>query len=199
MRQSSNLTTVNMPAMIMMLFTLYTLCTPAFASSKKPDPELRLALMQAVNDANSFEDRFHAEVWLMDMSSRLKRFVENDRERMEILRNVHAEAARAKLPPELVLAVIDTESAFNRWAISVVGAQGLMQVMPFWLKEIGREGDNLFSIKTNLRFGCTILRHYLDKENGDFNRALARYNGSLGKAKYPRKVFKKLRKRWYKR
>ncbi|MDH5325049.1 MAG: lytic transglycosylase domain-containing protein [Gammaproteobacteria bacterium] len=161
------------------------------------DPELRQALMRAVNDSSSFNDRFHAEVWLLDMSTRLQRFIEDDRERINLLRNIHQEATRADLPPELVLAVIDTESAFNRWAISVVGAQGLMQVMPFWLKEIGREGDNLFSVKTNLRFGCTILKHYLDKEKGDLRRALARYNGSIGKAKYPNKVFKKLRTRWF--
>ena len=103
------------------------------------------------------------------------------------------------LPPEMVLAVIQTESNFDRWAISVAGAQGLMQIMPFWLREIGIEGDSLFSIKTNLRFGCTILRHYLDKEKGDWTKALARYNGSYGKAKYPRKVFANLRKNWFRR
>ena len=133
------------------------------------------------------------------MSSRLQRRLQDDQERLELLKNVHYEATRANLPPELVLAVIETESNFNRWAISVVGAQGLMQIMPFWLNEIGRKGDNLFSIRTNLRFGCTILRHYLDKEKGDWNRALARYNGSLGRYKYPNKVFDKLRKNWYKR
>ena len=167
-----------------------------FARTSKPDPELRALLAKAVHDTDSFKDRFDAEVWLMDMSARLKRRMSDDRARIELLKNVHYEATRADLPPELVLAVIETESNFNRWAISVVGAQGLMQIMPFWLNEIGREGDNLFTVSTNLRFGCTILRHYLDREKGNISRALGRYNGSLGKVKYPNKVLDKLRRNW---
>lgn len=163
------------------------------------DPELRAELVKAVNEADSFNDRFDAEVWLMDMSNRLRNRLNDKQERLDFLRAVHHEAMRADLPPEMVLAVIQTESNFNRWAISVAGAQGLMQVMPFWLKEIGRNGDSLFSIKTNLRLGCTILRHYLDKEKGDWTKALARYNGSIGKAVYPRKVFNNLRTHWFKR
>lgn len=169
------------------------------AASTRVDAELREALVKAVAQADSFKDRFEAEVWLMDMSKRLEKRVADKQERLELLKNIHYEATRADLPPEMVLAVIQTESNFNRWAISVAGAQGLMQIMPFWLKEIGREGDSLFSIRTNLRFGCTILRHYLDKENGDWTKALARYNGSYGKAKYPRKVFANLRKNWFRR
>jgi len=168
-----------------------------FARATKPDPELRALLAKAAYDTDSFKDRFDAEVWLMDMSARLKRRMSDDRARIELLKNVHYEATRADLPPELVLAVIETESNFNRWAISVVGAQGLMQIMPFWLKEIGREDDNLFTVSTNLRFGCTILRHYLDREKGNISRALGRYNGSLGKVKYPNKVLDKLRRNWY--
>ena len=103
----------------------------------------------------------------------------------------------ADLPPELVLAVIDVESNFDRFAISRVGARGLMQIMPFWLDEIGRPDDNLMHIHTNLRFGCTILKYYLDMENGDLIRALGRYNGSLGKRRYPNKVLDKLRLKWY--
>jgi soluble lytic murein transglycosylase-like protein len=163
------------------------------------DPELRQELIKAVNDSDSFTDRFDAEVWLMDMSNRLKKRLSDEKERLKLLRIVHHEAARAQLPPEMVLAVIQTESNFNRWAISRVGAQGLMQVMPFWLKEIGRKNDSLFSIKTNLRLGCTILRHYLDKEKGDWTKALARYNGSIGRAIYPRKVFDNLRAHWFRR
>ena len=169
----------------------------AAARPQAPDPELRALLIQAANETDSFKDRFDAEVWLMDMSSRLQRRMADNQARIELLKNVHYEASRADLPPELVLAVIETESNFNRWAISVVGAQGLMQIMPFWLKEIGRDNDNLFQITTNLRFGCTILRHYLDKEKGNISRALARYNGSLGKVKYPNKVLEKLRRHWY--
>lgn len=169
------------------------------AANANRDAELRNALLKAVQESDSFTDRFEAEVWLMDMSIRLKRRMKDDKERIEFLKNVHYEATRADLPPELVLAVIQTESNFDRWAISVAGAQGLMQVMPFWLKEIGRDGDSLFSVQTNLRFGCTILRHYLDKEKGNLTRALARYNGSLGRFKYPNKVYKNLRTNWFRR
>jgi len=109
---------------------------------------------------------------------------------------VHSEATRANLPPELVLALIQVESRFDRYAISSAGAQGLMQIMPFWLKEIGHPGDNLFRPSTNLRMGCTILRYYMDKEKGNLTRALARYNGSLGSFRYPNLVFQALRTRW---
>jgi soluble lytic murein transglycosylase-like protein len=171
----------------------------ASTREQRPDPELRAALVNAVNSSDSFTDRFHAEVWLMDMSKRLAKRVPETASRLELLKSIHYEATRAKLPPEMVLAVIEVESNFNQWAISVVGAQGLMQIMPFWLNEIGRDGDNLFSVKTNLRFGCTILKHYLKKEKGNWTRALARYNGSLGRFKYPNKVFKKLSKNWFRR
>lgn len=166
---------------------------------QRVDGDLRNALMKAVNSSDSFTDRFEAEVWLTDMSSRLERYMPDPDQRIFLLKNVHYEAKRANLAPELVLSVIHVESLFNRWAISSVGAQGLMQIMPFWLKEIGRDGDSLFDIKTNLRFGCTILRHYLDKEKGNLTRALARYNGSLGRFKYPNKVFDRLQTRWFRR
>ena len=162
-----------------------------------PDPELREILRAAANDTDSFPDRFEAEVWLTDMSRRLARQVEDPEERIEILTLVHYEASRVKLPPELILAVIEVESNFDRYAISVAGAIGLMQIMPFWLDEIGRPKDNLLHIDTNLRYGCTILRFYYDKENGDLRRALGRYNGSLGKRKYPNKVIDKLSKKWF--
>ena len=168
------------------------------AAEQVPDPELRDILLAAATEADSFEDRFDAEVWLTDMSARLARQVKDPKERMEILTRVHYEAARVDLPPELILAVIDVESNFDRYAISVAGALGLMQVMPFWKDEIGRPDDNLNRIDTNLRYGCTILRYYLDKENGDLRRALGRYNGSLGKRKYPNKVVDKLSNKWFK-
>lgn len=158
---------------------------------------MRQLLIKAINDTDSFDDRFHAEVWLSDMSTRLKGRVGDPTERLKILELVHEEAARASLPPELVLAVIDVESNFDRFAISSAGARGLMQVMPFWLDEIGRPGDDLFDIHTNLRFGCTILKLYLDRERGDRTRALARYNGSVGKSWYPQRIYKALTKRWY--
>ncbi len=133
------------------------------------------------------------------MSGRLRSRVTNPIERLEILRNVHREASAAGLDPELVLAVIDVESNFDRFAISSAGARGLMQVMPFWLEELGRPDDNLFRIRTNLSFGCAILRIYLDMERNNLSRALARYNGSLGKTWYPERVFKALRARWFAR
>ena len=162
-----------------------------------PDPELREALRAAASETPSFMDRFDAEVWLTDMSRRLERQVRDPDERIRILKLVHMEANRVELPPELILAVIETESNFDRYAISVAGAIGLMQIMPFWLNEIGRPDDNLLHIETNLRYGCTILRFYLDKENGDLRRALGRYNGSLGVRKYPNKVIDKLSKKWF--
>ncbi len=171
----------------------------ATTAPQNSDESLRQALIKAINDTDSFQNRFDAEVWLTDYSHRLKKRITDDKERIELLKTVHLEAKRANLPPEMVLAVIAVESNFDRWAISSAGARGLMQIMPFWLKEIGRPNDNLFHLDINLRFGCTILRHYLDIEKGDYTRALGRYNGSLGSHKYPNKVFTSLRKYWYKR
>jgi len=173
------------------------LSLPAFATAQdKTDPQLQKLLQKAVAESDSFVDRFEAEVWLMDMSNRLQKKVPQPEKRLKLLKQIHFEARRAKLHPELVLAVIDVESNFNRFAISKAGAMGLMQVMPFWLKEIGRPGDNLFSVRTNLRMGCTILKYYLDKEKGNLTRALMRYNGSLGSYRYTRKVFNALDFRW---
>ena len=178
-------------------FLLLAIAAGSALAQQEPDPELRKLLRSAANEADSFPDRFDAQVWLSDMSGRLARQVENDEERIEILKRVHYEATRVDVAPELVLAVIDVESNFDRYAISIAGARGLMQIMPFWLDEIGRPDDNLLHIDTNLRFGCTILKYYLDMEKGDLKRALGRYNGSLGKRKYPNKVLDKLRLKWY--
>lgn len=171
-----------------------------FANTSLPvDQTLRNLLENAINEADSFEDRFDAEVWLLDMSNRLEKKIPEAQKRLQFLKQVHYEARRAKLIPELVLAVIHVESNFDRFAISSAGAMGLMQVMPFWLKEIGRPGDNLFHLRTNLRMGCTILRYYLDKEKGNLTHALMRYNGSLGSFRYTNKVFKKLDRHWRRR
>ena len=175
---------------------LIALAVPT-AAQERPDPALVELLRQAANDTDSFADHFDAQVWLTDMSSRLARQVVDPQERIEILKRVHLEAVRASLAPELVLAVIDVESNFDKYAISVAGARGLMQIMPFWLDEIGRPDDNLIHVGTNLRFGCTILKYYLEIEEGDLKRALGRYNGSLGKRTYPNKVLDKLRLKWY--
>lgn len=168
---------------------------PADAST---DPELRKLLKEAIESDSGFEDRFDAQVWLLDMSLRLEKFVKDPKTRIELLKQVHYEARRVGIEPELVLAVIEVESRFDEFAISVAGARGLMQVMPFWLNEIGISDQNLFKIRTNLRMGCTILRYYIDMEPHDLVRALARYNGSLGKTVYPNKVITALRKRWFK-
>lgn len=176
-----------------------SLSAPEIAiAEREVDPELRSVLRTAASEADSFPDRFEAEVWLTDMSARLARQVEDPEERIQILTRVHYEATRVELPPELVLAVIEVESNFDRYAISVAGAIGLMQIMPFWLDEIGRPNDNLLHVGTNLRYGCTILKYYLDKEGGDLRRALGRYNGSLGKRRYPNKVIDKLTRKWFK-
>ncbi|MCF6322786.1 MAG: lytic transglycosylase domain-containing protein [Gammaproteobacteria bacterium] len=185
------------------LLTLALCCllttSPLLAKERAADSELRNLLISAINDSKSFQDRFEAEVWLLDMSQRLqhRNRKQDQKHQMQLLKLIHAEAMRAELAPELVLAVIEVESNFDRWALSHAGAQGLMQVMPFWLKEIGKPGDNLFHVQTNLRLGCTILKYYLDKEDGDLTRGLARYNGSLGRNVYPNKVFNALRERWY--
>ena len=183
----------------LLLITISPLVHANKASSNKPkvDSELRDALRNAVNDATSFEDEFAAQVWLVDMATRLKRYIKDDKKRLDFLRMVHQEASRADLSPELVMALIHVESGFQRFALSVVGAQGYMQVMPFWKKEIGRLDDNLMKTRTNLRYGCTILKHYLKREKGDWIRALARYNGSLGRTKYPEKVMMFWEKYWF--
>jgi len=167
------------------------------ATTERPDNLMRRLLIEAIDSAGSFHDRFDAEVWLSDMSNRLKIRISDPQERLRILRNVHYEASRAGLPPELVLAVIDVESHFDRFAISSAGARGLMQVMPFWLDEIGRPDDDLFDIRTNLRLGCAILKLYLQREHGDRTRELARYNGSIGAAGYPQRIYQALSRHWY--
>ena len=178
---------------------LLTLTAAANAAvQERPDADDRALLTHAIANAQSFNDRFEAEVWLTDMATRLQRWDEiPPDERIQILKTVHQEATHAGLAPELVLSVIHVESNFDRFAISSAGARGLMQVMPFWLNELERPDDDLFDIRTNIRFGCTILKHYLDREKGNHQRALARYNGSVGKTWYPIRVFDAMRKRWY--
>jgi len=173
---------------------------PVTVSADDPqevDPELLALLTQAASESDSFKDHFEATVWLTDMSHRLRKKVPNKELRIRLLKNIHYEATRAKLDPGLVMAIVDVESNFNPYAISRVGARGLMQVMPFWLKKIGKPGDSLFNVRTNLRLGCTIFKHYLEKEKGNMTAALSRYNGSRGKYKYPKKVYYALDNRWF--
>lgn len=189
------------PRRCLLLITLTMLVgllplTVGATTSEYPDPELRVAMKKAISEADSFQDRFDAEVWLVDMSRRLQPYVPDDHTRLELLKYVHREAVSNRLRPELVLAVIHVESRFDQWAISRAGAMGYMQIMPFWLKEMGTPHRSLFDMKLNVRMGCVILRHYLNKEDGNLTRALARYNGSLGSPRYPNLVYRALRKHW---
>jgi len=160
------------------------------------DPELRDKLKLTVSQASSFDDRFDAEVWLVQKSAVLKKYIKDDDKRLNILKEIHYAATEAEVPPEFVLAVIQVESLFDSYAVSSVGAQGMMQVMPFWKKEIGRDNDNLIDMRTNLRYGCTILKHYLDRAKGNWAEALARYNGSYGKLWYPERVMNAWQRNW---
>lgn len=162
----------------------------------KPDPELVALVRQAEADHRGFTDKYAAEVWLTDMSQRLAPFVPDTQARLKLLDLIHAEATRAQVPPQLVLALIQVESKFDPYAVSNAGAVGLMQIMPFWLKLIGRTDDSLVHARTNLRMGCTILKYYLDKSHGDIREALQRYNGATVGIDYSDRVLKALSRRW---
>lgn len=144
-----------------------------------------------------FDSEQSAQQWLQEMSSRLAKRIPDPQYREDFLKSVHYEATRAGLDPQLVLGLIQVESGFKKYAVSSVGARGYMQVMPFWVKSIGSSEHNLFDMRLNLRYGCTILRHYLDIERGDYFRALGRYNGSLGKPEYPNLVVGAWRNHWH--
>jgi len=183
--------------------SLLFLAAPAFAGAQKYEPlsaSVQAALQKAVSDsrppASSFRDAMEAVDWLTEMSRRLEKRIPNRDYRIELLRAVHYEATRAGLDPQLVLGLIQVESGFRKYAVSSAGARGYMQVMPFWVKLIGRSDDNLFHLRTSLRYGCTILRHYLDIERGDLYRALGRYNGSLGAPDYPNLVRAAWERQW---
>jgi len=153
---------------------------------------VQAALQNSISDRASPEPIFpslQAKIdWFDAMVPRLAKRIPDTQERIDLLKTVYYEAQRAGLDPQLVLGLIQVESGFRKYAISKAGARGLMQVMPFWVKQIGTPNQNLFHLRTNLRYGCTILRYYLDIEHGDLFRALGRYNGSLGKATYPNAV-----------
>lgn len=179
------------------LVATLSVTAPAGARDQR-DPVLRALLIEAVKTADSFDDRFSAEVWLTDMSNRLAAQVPDTDERLEILQTVHFRASEAGVDPELVLAVIDVESNFDRFAISSASALGLMQVMPFWVDEVGYSDKNLlFDIDFNILLGCRILRYYLDMEDGDLIQGLARYNGSTGRRWYGDRVIERLSRKWF--
>ncbi len=175
----------------------------AFAGAQQYEPlsaSVRGALHKAVSDSrpavSSFRNSIDAVDWLGEMSRRLEKRIPNREYRIDLLRSVHYEATRAGLDPQLVLGLMQVESGFRKYAVSSAGARGYMQVMPFWVKLIGRPEDSLFDLRTSLRYGCTILRHYLDIEKGDLFRALGRYNGSLGKPEYPNMVRAAWQSQW---
>ena len=187
-----------------LIATILSLSTSAaFPGAQIYEPlsaSVRAALHKSVSDArppsSSFDNPMEAVEWLAEMSPRLEKRIPNRDYRMDLLRSVHYEAKRAGLDPQLVLGLMQVESGFRKYAVSSAGARGYMQVMPFWVKLIGRSDDSLFNLRTNLRYGCTILRHYLDIEKGDLYRALGRYNGSLGKPEYPNMVRAAWQKQW---
>jgi soluble lytic murein transglycosylase-like protein len=168
---------------------------PAFAGNQMYEPmaaSVRTALSRAIAESASsrlvFADAGEGYRWLLEMSGRLERRIPDYKNRVEFLKTVQYEATRAGLDPQLVLGLIQVESGFRQYAVSSASARGFMQVMPFWVDVIGERGHNLFDMRLNIRYGCVILRHYLDIEQGNLFRALGRYNGSLGRAEYPNLV-----------
>jgi soluble lytic murein transglycosylase-like protein len=185
------------------LLLLAWLPLQALAGNQQYEPlaaSVRQRLSTQVSDraapALHFRSAEDGARWLDAMEKRLEKRIPDRKQRLELLRTVHYEALRAKLDPQLVLGIIEVESAFRKYAVSRAGARGYMQVMPFWVKLIGEPKHNLFHLRTNLAYGCAILRHYVDMEDGDYFRALGRYNGSLGQSPYPRAVLVAWKIRW---
>jgi soluble lytic murein transglycosylase-like protein len=182
---------------------LVFLASGAWAGAQKYEPmsaSVRSQLSKAVSDAAveraAFADSPYVKAWLAEMSRRMERRIPDAEFRADFLNTLHYEAHRAGLDPELMLGLIEVESGFKKYAVSEVGARGFTQVMPFWVDTIGSRDQNLFHLRTNLRYGANILRHYLDIERGDLFRALGRYNGSLGKPEYPNAVYAAWRNHW---
>ena len=172
----------------------------AFAGAQQYEvlsASVRATLASAVNDRSSVDTKdLDTRAWVRAMTRSVAGRFPDEAAAREFLALVRYESLRAGLDPHLVLAVIDVESRFRKYAVSKAGARGFMQVMPFWVREIGDSGHNLFQDRVNLRYGCTILRHYLDRERGNVANALGRYNGSLGQAEYPNRVQQAFRTRW---
>lgn len=185
------------------LIGLILLCAaPAWAGAQKYEPlsaSVQANLSRAIADRaadSGFLATPAARAWIAEMSRRLARKVPDAEFRADLLGTVYYEASRAGLEPDLVMGLMEVESGFRKYAVSSAGARGFMQVMPFWVGLIGTTEHNLFNLRTNLRYGCTILRHYLDIEKGDLFRALGRYNGSLGQPEYPNMVLAAWKRRW---
>ncbi|MBC7787246.1 MAG: lytic transglycosylase domain-containing protein [Methylophilaceae bacterium] len=187
----------------LILLSLIFTVNLVYAGGQKEEPlsnSVKALMQKSISDRAAprlvFASDVEGETWLYDMSSRLKKRITNNDYRIEFLQSVQYEASRAGLDPQLVLGLIQVESGFKKYAVSSVGARGYMQVMPFWVRSIGATDHNLFYLRLNLRYGCTILRHYLEIEHGDLYRALGRYNGSLGQPQYPNLVVGAWRKNW---
>lgn len=186
---------------LLLLLLLSSFCAHAGAQKEEQlATSVRSMLQKSISDTAPpklmFSSEQEAYAWLAEMSRRLEKRIPDRDFRIDFLKTVHYEATRAGLDPQLVLGLIQVESGFKKYAVSSVGARGFMQVMPFWVRSIGAPDQNLFHLRVNLRYGCTILRHYLDIEKGDLYRALGRYNGSLGKPEYPNIVVGAWRKQW---
>lgn len=179
------------------------LAGPAHAGNQREEAlsaNVRASLQRALADTavtrTAFRNVADETAWLAEMSRRLAKRMPDEAERLEFLTTLHWEASRAGVDPQLMLGLIQVESGFRKYAVSPVGARGYTQVMPFWVKTIGSPDHNLFHLRTNLRYGAIILRHYIDIEKGDLFRALGRYNGSLGRAEYPNLVVAAWKRHW---
>lgn len=186
------------------VYAILLLSNLACAGNQREEPlsnSVQAQMQQSISDqpihSSVFSEDVQAQKWLQHMSQRLKSRIPDAESREDFLRTVFYEASRAGLEPELVLGLIQVESGFKKYAVSSAGARGYMQVMPFWTKSIGVPEHDLFHLRLNLRYGCTILRHYLDIEHGDLYRALGRYNGSLGQSQYPQSVLNAWHKNWF--
>jgi soluble lytic murein transglycosylase-like protein len=167
-------------------------------ADEQRDPELKALLQRIIGSADCFADKYESVVWYKTMEPKLARFVPTHEERIEILDHVYCEAKRdptLQIPPDLVLALMEVESRFDRWAVSPAGAVGLMQVMPFWPRELGVQ-NQLVKVAPNIRMGCEILRYYLRVEHRNWRLALARYNGSVGRNTYPALVMQRWDRAW---
>ncbi len=187
-------------AILVTLIFAASVCQAGNQKEEQLSHSVKALMQKSISDLGApklmFASDFEGQAWLAAMSERLKKRLPNQAYREEFLRSVHYEATRAGLDPQMVLGLIQVESGFKKYAVSSVGARGYMQVMPFWVRSIGTADQNLFHLKLNLRYGCTILRHYIDIERGDLYRALGRYNGSLGRPQYPNLVLGAWRKHW---
>ena len=194
---------MNKTTHIGLLIATLLLAHPAHAGGQREEAlsaNVRASLQRGLADTavtrTAFRNSADEVAWLAEMSRRLAKRMPDEAERLEFLTTLHWEASRAGVDPQLMLGLIQVESGFRKYAVSPVGARGYTQVMPFWIKAIGNPDHNLFQLRTNLRYGALILRHYIDIERGDYYRALGRYNGSLGRPEYPTLVVGAWKRHW---